>query len=149
VVGVTITVTNVRTPDPLATERLLVERAQRGDEDAFGELVDGHRAAMHAHCYRMLGSLHDAEDALQDALIRAWRGISGFEDRRSVRSSLYKIATNTALDLAKKRGRRELPSGRSAPSRRGSPLGRDRSVRLCLLRRSSVMTVRSQPSDVP
>jgi RNA polymerase sigma-70 factor, ECF subfamily len=119
---VTTTVTNVRTPDPSTTEELLVERAQTVDEDAFSQLVEAHRAAMHAHCYRMLGSFHDAEDALQDALLRAWRGISGFEGRSSVRSWLYKIATNSALDMAKKRRRRELPNDRSSPSRPGSQL---------------------------
>jgi RNA polymerase sigma-70 factor, ECF subfamily len=90
-------------------ERALLERAMAGDEAAFGELVEAHRAELRAHCYRMLGSLHDAEDALQDALLRAWRGLPGFEGRSSVRSWLYAIVTNAALDITRHRSRRELP----------------------------------------
>jgi RNA polymerase sigma-70 factor, ECF subfamily len=85
----------------------LLTAARGGDEDAYHRLVEPRRAELHAHCYRMLGSVHDAEDALQDALLRAWRGIGRFEGRSSVRSWLYKIATNTCLDLAGKR--RVLP----------------------------------------
>lgn len=64
--------------DPVGDEHDL-EAARRGDSAAFGRLVAPHRRALHAHCYRMLGSLHDAEDALQDALLGAWRGLAGFE----------------------------------------------------------------------
>jgi len=92
-----------------ADEAALLKLAADGDERAFAELVDAHRTELRAHCYRMLGSLHDAEDALQDTLLRAWRGLSGFEGRSSVRSWLYAIATNSALDLARHRSRRELP----------------------------------------
>ena len=63
----------------------LVKQASAGDEGAFSELVEGFRGELRAHCYRMLGSVHDAEDALQDALLRAWRGLSGFEGRSSPR----------------------------------------------------------------
>jgi RNA polymerase sigma-70 factor (ECF subfamily) len=91
------------------TEQTLLERARGGDEVAFGELIEAHRAELRAHCYRMLGSLHDAEDALQDALLRAWRGLPGFEGRSSVRSWLYAIVTNAALDITRHRSRRELP----------------------------------------
>jgi RNA polymerase sigma-70 factor, ECF subfamily len=90
-------------------ELSLLRAAAAGDEAAFGELVETHRAGLRAHCYRMLGSLHDAEDALQDALLRAWRGLSGFEGRSSVRGWLYAIATNAAIDLTRHRSRRELP----------------------------------------
>jgi RNA polymerase sigma-70 factor, ECF subfamily len=92
-----------------AEEMALLKRAADGDEGAFGELVAAHRGELRAHCYRMLGSVHDAEDAVQDALLRAWRGLSGFEGRSSVRSWLYTIATNTALDVTRHRSRRELP----------------------------------------
>ncbi|HEY1914477.1 MAG TPA: sigma-70 family RNA polymerase sigma factor [Streptosporangiaceae bacterium] len=96
---------------PGSGEQVLLERARDGDESAFGDLIGGYRSELHAHCYRMLGSVHDAEDALQDALLRAWRGLPGFEGRSSLRSWLYTIATNTALDLARRRARRELPAG--------------------------------------
>ena len=92
-----------------ADETALLQRAQAGDESAFGELVGAHRAELRAHCYRLLGSVHDAEDALQEALLRAWRGLAGFEGRSSVRSWLYSIVTNAALDITRHRSRRELP----------------------------------------
>jgi RNA polymerase sigma-70 factor, ECF subfamily len=87
----------------------LLQLAREGDGDAFGELAGAYRAELRAHCYRMLGSVHDAEDALQDALLRAWRGLPGFAGRGSVRSWLYSIATNAALDIARHRSRREFP----------------------------------------
>ena len=64
----------------------LLEAARTGDEDAFARLVEPHRRALHAHCYRMLGSVTDAEDALQDALLNAWRGLAKFRGRSSLRS---------------------------------------------------------------
>ena len=79
------------------------------DESAYQDLVEAHRRELHAHCYRMLGSLQDAEDALQDALLRAWRGLPGFQGRSSMRSWLYKIATNTCLDTIARRPKRVLP----------------------------------------
>jgi RNA polymerase sigma-70 factor, ECF subfamily len=97
------------TPGARPDEITLLTLARDGDQNAFGELAGAHRAELRAHCYRMLGSLDDAEDALQEALLRAWRGLSGFEGRSSVRSWLYAIATNAALDVARQRSRRELP----------------------------------------
>ncbi|HEX4251197.1 MAG TPA: sigma-70 family RNA polymerase sigma factor [Pseudonocardia sp.] len=84
-------------------------RARAGDADAFSRLVRPLRPQLHAHCYRMLGSTHDADDALQDALLRAWRGLAGFEGRSSLRSWLYSVATRTCLDSVARRGRRALP----------------------------------------
>jgi RNA polymerase sigma-70 factor (ECF subfamily) len=91
------------------SERALFEAARRGDADAFGRLVEPRRAELHAHCYRMLGSVHDAEDALQDALLRAWRALPRFEGRSSLRSWLYTIATNACLRAIERRPKRVLP----------------------------------------
>jgi RNA polymerase sigma-70 factor, ECF subfamily len=90
-------------------DEALVARAAGGDQDAFGQLIELHRGELHAHCYRMLGSVHDAEDAMQDALLRVWRSLPRFEGRSSLRSWLYTIATNTCLDVIGKRPRRTLP----------------------------------------
>jgi RNA polymerase sigma-70 factor, ECF subfamily len=79
------------------------------DEAAYQALVEPHRRELHAHCYRMLGSVQDAEDALQDALLRAWRALDRFEGRSSAKSWLYKIATNSCLDVLAGRGKRVLP----------------------------------------
>jgi RNA polymerase sigma-70 factor (ECF subfamily) len=92
-----------------ASERDLLEAAQRGDDDAFGRLAGPYRGELHAHCYRMLASAADAEDALQETLLRAWRALPRFEGRSSVRSWLYKIATNTCLRAIERRSRRVLP----------------------------------------
>jgi RNA polymerase sigma-70 factor, ECF subfamily len=81
----------------------------RPDEAEFERLVDPYRGELHAHCYRMLGSLHDTEEAMQEALLRVWRGLEGFEGRSSLRSWLYRIATNTCLDIIGRRKRRMLP----------------------------------------
>ncbi len=97
---------------PTPREWELVEAAAAGDEDAYRRLVEPLRAELHAHCYRMLGSVHDAEDALQDALLRAWRGLRGFQGRSSPRAWLYRIATNTCLDAIARRPRRMLPPER-------------------------------------
>lgn len=92
-----------------AREPDLLEAARRGDEQAFRRLVGPHRASLHAHCYRMLASLHDAEDALQDALLRAWRGLPDFDGRSSLRTWLHRIATNACLDAIRRRPKRVLP----------------------------------------
>jgi len=84
-------------------------RARGGDDAAFTRLVEPLRRELHAHCYRMLGSTHDADDALQDALLRAWRGLARFEGRSSLRSWLYTVATRTCLDTVETRGKRALP----------------------------------------
>src|SRR5215212_1813274 len=92
-----------------AAEQELLERAREQDENAFGRLVEPYRGELHAHCYRMLGSVYDAEDALQDAMLRAWRAIGRFEGRSSLRSWLYTIATNTCLNHIARRPKRVLP----------------------------------------
>src|SRR3954470_5536677 len=92
-----------------AHERALLRSARGGDESAFGALIESHRRELHAHCYRMLGSVHDAEDALQEALLRAWRGLARFEGRSSLRSWLYTIATNACLTAIERRPKRVLP----------------------------------------
>jgi RNA polymerase sigma-70 factor (ECF subfamily) len=86
-----------------------LELARAGDEDAFARLIEPLRGQLHAHCYRMLGSTHDADDALQDALLRAWQGLGAYAGRGSLRAWLYAVATRTCLDLAAARGRRALP----------------------------------------
>ena len=87
----------------------LLARARTGDEPAFERVLEPYRRELHAHCYRMLGSVHDAEDAMQDALLRAWRALPRFEGRSSLRSWLYTIATNTCLDVIARRPKRTLP----------------------------------------
>jgi len=84
----------------------LISRAQAGDGEAFRTLTEPHRRELQVHCYRMLGSLQDAEDALQDTLLAAWQGIGGFQGRASVRTWLYRIATNRCLDARRSAGRR-------------------------------------------
>ena len=91
--------------------------ARAGDEAAFARLVEPHRRALHAHCYRMLGSVHDADDALQDALLGAWRGLATFEGRSTFRSWLYRIATNASLRVSERRARHRVLAHEHGPSR--------------------------------
>lgn len=84
----------------------LISRARAGDGAAFGELTEPYRRELQVHCYRMLGSLEDAEDALQDTLLAAWRGLGAFEGRASLRTWLYQIATHRCLDARRAAGRR-------------------------------------------
>ena len=84
----------------------LISRARAGDSDAFRELTEPHRRELRVHCYRMLGSLQDAEDALQDTLLAAWQGLARFEGRASIRTWLYRIATNRCMDARRSASRR-------------------------------------------
>jgi RNA polymerase sigma-70 factor, ECF subfamily len=105
-------------------------RARAGDEQAFRELTEPHRRELHVHCYRILGSVQDAEDALQETLLAAWRGLEGFEERASLRAWLYRIATNRCLNQLRGSGRRgdertaprPLPFEPPKPTRYGEPL---------------------------
>jgi RNA polymerase sigma-70 factor, ECF subfamily len=93
-----------------------ISDAERGGEADFGALVAAHRADLHAHCYRMVGSFHDADDALQETLIRAWRALPRFRGRSSLRTWLYRIATNVCLDALGRRPKRVLPLDYGPPT---------------------------------
>ena len=84
----------------------LITRARSGDSDAFRELTEPHRRELQMHCYRMLGSFQDAEDALQETLLAAWQGLGGFEGRAALRTWLYRIATNRCLNALRSASRR-------------------------------------------
>jgi RNA polymerase sigma-70 factor (TIGR02960 family) len=105
-----------------------LDRARAGDERAFQSLVEPHRRELRLHCYRILGSLQDAEDASQETLLAAWRGLASFEGRASPRAWLYRIATNRSLNVLRSRRPRHLPEGGPPdppgpePTRRDEPL---------------------------
>jgi RNA polymerase sigma-70 factor (ECF subfamily) len=98
------------------TDSQLIEAAIAGDEGAFAELVEPHRRPLNAHCYRMLGSLQDAEDAMQETFLRAWRSLSSFQGRSSLRTWLYTIATNVCLRAIERRPSRVLPIDYGPPA---------------------------------
>jgi RNA polymerase sigma-70 factor, ECF subfamily len=100
----------------------LLEAVRHGDERAFNQLIAPYRPALHAHCYRMLGSVQDAEDALQETLLNAWRALPRFEGRGSLKSWLYKIATNACLKTINRRPRRVLPIDHGPASDPRDPL---------------------------
>jgi len=103
--------------DAPSSEPELLDAVRRGDEDAFGRLIEPHRSELHAHCYRMLASPFDAEDALQETLLRAWRALPRFRGHELLRPWLYRIATNVCLDALARRGKRGLPVDQSAPAK--------------------------------
>jgi RNA polymerase sigma-70 factor, ECF subfamily len=103
------------------SEQAVLARARAGDRDAFASLVVPYRRGIHVHCYRMLGSLQDAEDILQEVLLRAWRRLGTFEGRSSVHGWLYRIATNACLDALKHRRRRLLPDSYAAADDPSAP----------------------------
>src|ERR671937_1691756 len=105
-------------------EGRLLAAAKRGDEGAFERLVQPYRGKLQAHAYRMVGSLHDAEDATQEAMLRAWRGIGRFEGRSSLRTWLYTITTNSSLRLIERRPKRVLPVEFGPPADPHQPTGK-------------------------
>jgi RNA polymerase sigma-70 factor (TIGR02960 family) len=112
-------------PDDPLTEATLA-RARAGDDEAFRELTDPHRRELQLHCYRILGSMQDAEDLLQETLLAAWRSLEAFEGRASVRAWLYRIATNRCLNALRARSRRprevQPMDDAPAPTRRTEPM---------------------------
>ncbi|GAA1563749.1 sigma-70 family RNA polymerase sigma factor [Actinomadura kijaniata] len=109
--------------EPTAQADALLTRAGQGDAAAFDDLVAAHRRELFAHCYRMLGSLEDAEDALQETLLNAWKGLRGFEGRSSLRTWLYRISTNVCIRSASGRGPRILSTDHGPPLADPSDLG--------------------------
>src|SRR5262252_4990853 len=108
---ITLMLTGQMSPD-------LLDAAKRRDRDAFQQLVEPYRAELRLHCYRMLGSVDDAEDLVQETFLRAWRAVERFEGRASVRSWLYRIATNTCLNAlaSQTAARRFMPDAVGPPA---------------------------------
>src|SRR5215470_4973735 len=108
------------------TESTALTRARVGDEEAFRYLVEPYQRELQLHCYRILGSLQDAEDLLQETLLAAWRGLDRFEGRASLRAWLYRIATNRSLDALRASRRRPEDMQRltdvTEPTRRAEPI---------------------------
>jgi RNA polymerase sigma-70 factor (TIGR02960 family) len=108
------------------SEQILIDRARSGDQDAFRELVDPYRSELQLHCYRILGSVQDAEDLLQETLLAAWHGLERFEGRASLRAWLYRIATNRCLNALRDRARRPKEAqpmlNPRQPTRLGEPI---------------------------
>jgi RNA polymerase sigma-70 factor (ECF subfamily) len=102
--------------DPTASEQELLDAIRGGEQEAFRSLIEPYRAELQAHCYRMLGSLTDAEDALQETLLRAWRGLPRFGGPMRLRPWLYRIATNVCLDALGRRPKRLLPVEQGSPA---------------------------------
>src|ERR687887_369665 len=109
------------------TEAAALTRARAGDEEAFRSLVEPYGRELQLHCYRILGSLQDAEDQLQETLLAAWRAIDGFEGRASLRSWLYTIATNRCRNALRSRNRRPQGGWKRVdppdPPRKVDPVG--------------------------
>jgi RNA polymerase sigma-70 factor (ECF subfamily) len=103
----------------------LLDRAQSGDDQAFAELVQPYRRELHVHCYRMLGSFDDADDAMQEVLLAAWRGLPTFAARSSVRTWLYRVATNTSLNLLRA-GTRRPQTASALPDSAPEPTGAEK-----------------------
>src|SRR5215211_7057479 len=118
--------------DDRDAEATLLRAARAGDELAFRSLVEPRLAELRAYCYRMLGSMHDADDVVQETLLRAWRGLARFEGRSTLRSWLCRIATNACLTALGRRSRRALPMDLSASSDADRPLDEARAEQIWL-----------------
>ena len=113
----TISSESVRRPPAQAEEAAAVAAAREGDRDAFADLCERYRRQLHVHCYRMLGSVDDADDLVQDTFLKAWQARRSFEGRSLFRTWLYRIATNACLDATARRPRRLMPPDVQPPER--------------------------------
>src|ERR1700691_6741522 len=98
------------------TTETALERARAGDDQAFGEVTGPYLAELRLHCYRILGSVQDAEDVLRETLLAAWRGIGQYEGRAALRTWLYRIATNQCLNALRASSRRPRPEAPTRPA---------------------------------